>query len=166
MTTMNPAAVDIAQARKALAEAEERAEAIRRQVEQQQAEQATARARRLEEFDRSAVQAVADRQEAAHREERQAREEMFAALREDPVFAAFIRHRAGRWLRTHLTDEQANLHQRLNLPGNRPNALSYRDGRLLEDLVEFCETEARRLAADEMDAYHQRREAAGNGDSA
>ncbi|MDP9428329.1 MAG: hypothetical protein M3Q47_05365 [Actinomycetota bacterium] len=166
MTTIDPAAVDLAQARKQLAEAEERAEAIRRQVEQQQADAAAARARRLEQFDQAALTNLAEREEAVHEEEKQARDEFRAAVLAAPIFSALIRHRAGRWRRTYLRDERVNVMNRIDAPGSRPSALNYYDPRLLEELVQFCEDEARRIAADEMDEYHQRRQAAGNGDSA
>ncbi len=165
MTTVNPAAVDLAQARRQLAEAEERAEQIRRQVEQQQAEEAAARARRLERFDRELVAAYPAQEEAIHAEEQQAYEEFRAAVLADPVFSAWIKYRAGRERRTHLRMEIQNAMNRSGIPGTRPADLNYTDPRLLEDVLDFAEKEARRIVADEMAEHHERREAAGNGDA-
>ncbi|MDP9460569.1 MAG: hypothetical protein M3Q22_10080 [Actinomycetota bacterium] len=166
MTTVNPAAVDIARARQQLAEAEERAEQIRRQVEQQQAEEAAARVRRLEQFDRQFVAAYPAREEAAHAEEKRAYEEFRAAVLADPFVAACIKHRAGRERRTFLRMEVQNAMNRSSIDGPRPTDLSYVTPRLLEDVLDFAEKEARRIVADEMAEHHDRREAVGNGDSA
>ncbi len=164
MTTVNPADVDIAQARKALAEAEERAAQLRRQVEQQQADEAAARTRRLERFDRELVAAYPAREEAIHAEEKQAFEEFRAAVLADPLVAAWIKYRAGRERRTFLRMEVTNAMNRSSIDGPRHPDLNYRDPRLLEDVLDFAEKEARRIVAEEMDAHHERREAAGRGD--
>ncbi len=82
------------------------------------------------------------------------------------MFSAWIKYRAGRERRTHLRMEIQNAMNRSGIPGTRPADLNYTDPRLLEDVLDFAEKEARRIVADEMAEHHERREAAGNGDSA
>lgn len=165
MTTVSPEAVDIAQARQKLAQAEEQAAAYRRQIEQEEAEREAARLRRLDAWDKQAVADYPAQTEALQAEERQAYEEFRAAVLADPVYSAWIRHRAARLRRSKLNENTAGAMERLNLPGNRPNPLSYADARLLEDVIRFCDDEAGQIAADEQEDRFEAREAAGNGDA-
>lgn len=165
MTTVDATAVDIAQARQQLAEAEERAAAYRRQIEQQEAEEAASRLRRFDAWDKQAVADYPAQAEALQAEERQAYEEFRAAVLADPVYSTWIRHRAARLRRSKLNDSTAGAMERLNLPGNRPNPLSYAGARLLEDVLDFCENEAGQIAEDEQQDRWEMREAAGNGDA-
>jgi hypothetical protein len=78
------------------------------------------------------------------------------------VFAAFIRYRAARATMAAVSGELANVHNRLDRPAPRIPT-QFRDSRLLDDLVELTDREAQRIAADEVDDFHARREAAGEG---
>lgn len=144
--------------------AEELATELARKQAEQAAEAAAEQAAREERqaaHDRELVAAYDATEAAMKAEEDAAYEEFRAALLTDPVFSAWIRYRAGRWRRTYLRSDVVAAMDRTGHDGPKPTDLAYRDPRLLEDALQFCEDEARRLAADDAERRQSARDAAG-----
>ncbi|MCZ2850009.1 hypothetical protein [Modestobacter sp. VKM Ac-2978] len=161
--TTTSAPLDPDAARQQLADAEDQAARLRAQLQAHTAEQAVARERRLTEFDQAALAQLAQRVETARAEEAAAAEEFRAAVIADAVFGAYVRHRAARHARAQAADQLGQTHRRLGQEPPRQPLQGGVDNNLLADLVKIVEAEGRRLAADELDKFHQRRDAAGDG---
>jgi hypothetical protein len=108
---------------------------LRAQVEAGAAEQAAALERRLAAFDLNALTALAERVETARAQEAAAHDDFRAALLADPVFGAYIRHRAARHARVAAIDELVQTHHRLGIEPPRIAMQGGVDNRPPDDLA-------------------------------
>lgn len=154
---------DVQQLAEQHAEHQARAAELAAQLDRERAEAEDARQARLDEHDRAVVSGYQATEAAMQNDEAEAYEQFKAAIVADPVLSAWITYRAARWRRTHLRGEVQNAMRSTGDSRRPPPDLSYRDPRLLDDVLELAEREARRIAADEADARQAAREVAGEG---
>ncbi|MBB3083432.1 hypothetical protein [Geodermatophilus sabuli] len=131
-------------------------------VEARAAEALAARERRLAEFDAAAVEVIERRMANLRAEENEAREQLQAAVKADPVLGAYIRQRAARQAQYHLRHEQANIARRLGQPEPFvPDTL--RTTSLADEVTAVVAREANAQAADVIVEHLAGREAVGAG---
>ncbi|WKK20974.1 hypothetical protein QZH56_18960 [Streptomyces olivoreticuli] len=120
--------------------------------------EATRRAERATEYNREVVNRWSDRAQAAANSGDTAREKFYAALSEEPWFAAYVEFRAARYRRGHVLTEaqraQAALREEPTVPEQRWYA-----AHLLEDIVNHADRKAAELSAEFAQELDDRREA-------
>lgn len=142
------------------AKARARADELTRQVEAEQAARAQARQAGLDEHDRQMIAGWREESDRIEQEGQAAYAAFQQAVRDDPVLSAWTAYRAARWRRQHLHSYVAAAISRTGSDVQRPPDLSYCDPRLLEDVLDACEQDARNLAGDAEQQWYAARDAA------